>query len=119
MIRTDWSLSSIMTRVIIRQYRDVLLSDIGSEQRSLLHKQLIKKEDKLGKDLQLLADIERHIADTCQRIEAQQVRVSTIQANGRDGLVVAQALLDGLIESQQLSMEYRQRVMDEIEGHRL
>jgi len=119
MIRADRSLSSIMARLLIRQYRDVLLSDIGSEQRSLVQKQLIKEEDKLGKDLQLLADIERHIAETCQRIEAQQVRVSTIQANGRDGLVVAQALLDGLLESQQLSMEYRQRVMDEIERRRV
>jgi len=108
-----------MTRVIVRQCRDILLSDIGRDQRSLVHKQLIKEEDKLGKDLELLADIERHIGETCRRIEAQRVRVSAIQANGHNGLAVAQALLDGLIESQQLSMEYRQRVKDEIERNRL
>jgi hypothetical protein len=109
----------ITTRVKMRQYQDMLLSDIGPEERSRVHKQLIEEEDKLGSDLKLLADIEWHIAEGALLIEAQQSRVSAMQANGHDGLARAQGFLDGMIESQRISMQYRQLVKEEIERNRL
>jgi hypothetical protein len=111
-------MNSVIARANIRFYRDILLSDLGPEERSRVHKLLIEEEDKLGKDLQLLSDIEGHIAETARRIEAQQLLVRAMQANGHDG-GQAQLLLDGLMESRQLSMEYRQRVKEEIERSRL
>src|SRR5262249_21914250 len=108
-------MNQVIARVNIRFYRDMLLSDIRPEERSRVHKLLIAEEDKLGKDLKLLADIEWHIAEGARRIEAQQARVRTMKADGHDGVEQAQVLLDGFLESLQLSMEYRALVKREIE----
>lgn len=112
-------MNRIPARVKIRQYHDILLSDIEPEERSRMHKLLIEEEDKLGKDLKLLSDIERHIAEGVLRIEAQQARLRAILVNGHDGVGQAQAFLDGMMESQRLSMRYRQLVKEEIERNRL
>src|SRR5262245_6388810 len=77
-------MNQVIARVSIRFYRDMLLSDIRPEERSRVHKLLIAEEDKLGKDLKLLADIEWYIAESARRIEAQQSHVRAIQANGHD-----------------------------------
>ena len=114
-----WNYGIARAQVNVRFCRDTLLSDIGPEERSRIHKLLVEEEDKLGKDLQLLADIERHIAEGARRIEAQQSRLHGMQTNGHDGVGQAQAFLYGLIDSQQLSMEYCQRVKREIERNRL
>jgi hypothetical protein len=105
-----------IARENIRHYRDMLLSDLNlkPEVRLLVHKLLVEEEDKLGKDLNLLADIERHIADGARRIEAQQSRVRAMQANGHDGVGRAQAFLNGMMESQRVSTKYHQLVAEEI-----
>jgi hypothetical protein len=108
-----------VARENIRHYRDMLLSDIEPKVRARVHKLLVEEEDKLGKDLELLAEIERHIADGARRIEEQQSRVRAMQANGHDGAGRAQAFLNGMMESQQLSMEYHRRVAKEVERNRL
>jgi hypothetical protein len=64
-----------------------------------VHKLLIAEEDKLCKDLKLLADIEWHIANGARRIQVQQARVRSMQANGRSGVGQAQSFLDGLMDS--------------------
>jgi hypothetical protein len=97
----------------------MLLSDIGPEVRSRVHKLLIEEEDKLGKDLQLLADIEgisrrarggsKHCGPVCALC-----RRTVMMVSGR-----AQAFLDGMMETQQISMKYRQLVKKEIERNRL
>jgi hypothetical protein len=73
-------MSLAIARVNIRYYRDRILSDIGPEERSRVHKLLVEEEDKLGKDLKLLVDIERHIAEGARRIEVQQSRLGAMQA---------------------------------------
>ena len=80
---------------------------------------MVEEEDKLGKDLELLIDIERHIADGAQRIEAQQSRVRAMQADGHDGAEQAQAFLDGMMESQAISMSYPQLIAKEIHRYGL
>src|SRR5262249_42715401 len=97
-------MNQVIARVNIRFYRDILLSDIEPEERSRYQKLLVAEEDKLGRDLQLLAEIERHIAEAARRIEAQQARVRAIQASGCNGVERAQAFLDGMMESQRISM---------------
>jgi hypothetical protein len=108
-----------VARENIRHYRDMLLSDVEPEMRLRLHKLLIEEEDKLGKDYKLLAEIEWHIAEVAQRIEAQRLRLCAMQTDGHDGVGRAQAFLDGMMESQRISMEYRRLVKQEIERNRL
>jgi hypothetical protein len=108
----------LIARINIRYYRDMLLSDLVPEVRLRVHKLLVQEEDKLAKDLELLVEIERHIGEGARRIEAQQARVHIMRANRHNGVKVAQAFLDGMMESQQISMEYRQLVKKEIERNR-
>jgi hypothetical protein len=108
-----------IARENVRHYRDLLLSDIEPEVRSRVQRLLVKEEDKLGKDFELLAYLERHLADSARRIEQQRSRVSHMQANGRDGVGRAQAVLDGMLESQRIFTGYRQLVAKEIERNRL
>jgi hypothetical protein len=107
-----------IARENVRHYRHMLLSEIEPEVRSRVHKLLVEEEDKLGKDLALLVDIERHIADGAQRIEAQQSRVCVMQADGHD-VGRAQAFLDGMMESQRILIRYHQLVAKEIGRNRL
>jgi hypothetical protein len=108
----------LIARINIRYYRDMLLSDLGPEVRLRVHKLLVEEENKLAKDLELLADIERHIGEGARRIEAQQARLRTMRADRHNGVKGAQAFLDGMMESQQISMEYRRLVQKEIERNR-
>src|SRR5262245_36443674 len=103
----------------IRHFRALLFSDLEPEVRLRLQQLLVEEEDKLGKDLELLADIEGHIADGGRRIAAQRSRVSAMQTAGYNGVEKAQAFLDGMLESQDISMRYRQLVVNEIERNRL
>jgi len=111
----SWTIDTFIARENIRSYREMLLSDIGPELRSRVHKLLIAEEDMLAKNLELLTGIERHIAEGSRRIEAQQSRVRAMKADGHDGVEQAQVVLDGFLESLQLSIEYRALVKREIE----
>ena len=108
-----------IARENIRHYCDMLLSDIDPAVRPGLHKLLVEEEDKLGKDLELLVDIERHMADGARRIEAQQSRVCAMQTSGHDGVGRARALLNVMMESQRLFMRYHQLVAKEVGRSRL
>jgi hypothetical protein len=108
-----------IARENIRHFRDLLASDVKPELRARVQSLLLQEEDKFGRDVELLADIEKHIAATAQRIDAQRLRVSALQANGRDSLAQAQAFLDGMMQSQSLHMRYHQLITTEIERNRL
>jgi hypothetical protein len=86
--------------------------------RSRLHHLLIAEEDKFGADLELLAEIERHISESYRRIERQRTLVANAERNGGDGLGASRALLDGLIESHRLHSDYRERVLITIARNR-
>jgi len=64
----------------IKHFHLMPLSDIAPEQRLRVQELLLEEEDKLGKDLELLAQIERHIADGKRRIREQQVRIRPCSA---------------------------------------
>jgi hypothetical protein len=86
---------------------------------SRLHKFLVEEEDKLGADFELLGDVERHIADSNRRIERQRKIVADAERDGHNGLVQARGLLGGLMESQLLHEDYRQRILLEIKRNAL
>ena len=103
----------------IRYLRDRLASEADQDARARVQRLLIEEEDKLGADLELLADLDRHIADGDDRIHDQRARVAAMERNGHNGLGHAQALLDGLIEGQLLSVAYRRRILIKLRERRL
>ena len=103
-----------IARENIKHFRDRLSVEIDPDMRSRLHKLLVAEEDKLGADFELLADVERHIADGNRRIKRQRAIVTDMQRDGHDGLVQARVLLESLMDSQLLSKNYRRRILMEI-----
>jgi hypothetical protein len=103
----------------IRHFRDRLWSESDPDTRLRLHRLLLAEEDKLAADLEVLADIERHIADGNGRIERQQGLVANMRLDGHRSLSVAQALLDGMIETQHLHVQYREHILIKIKDNRL
>ncbi len=109
------TMDRFIARENIRHFRDLLFSDIEPEQRTKVLKLLVREEDRLPKDAERLADIERDIADGDQRIEAQRARVSALQTDGDGEAARAQTFLDAMIESQSVTVKYREIVVLEIE----
>jgi hypothetical protein len=103
----------------IKHFRDRLWSETDASMRSRLHKLLVEEEDKLVKNLELLTDIERHLADGHRRIEKQRVLVAAMARDGHDHLATARALLDGMTETQRLHTEYRELTLAAIRQNRL
>jgi len=108
-----------IARENIKHFRDRLWPEVDQEARSLLRKLLVEEEDKLGADLELLADIKRHIADGNQRIERQRALVTVLERDGQKGLAHAKTLLDGMLESQVLLHDYHRRIVIQVSQSRL
>jgi hypothetical protein len=98
-----------IARENIKHFRERLWSESDPDVRSRLQKLLTAELDRLAKDHELLADIDHHISDGNHRIGRQREVVSGIERDGRDGLSAAQALLNGLVETQLLITRYRER----------
>ena len=107
-----------IARENIKHFRDMLLSDIDPSTRARVQRLLVEEEDKLGKNLELLADIENHIAQAERLIETQRSVVEALQRDGHNGIERAVALLDGMVESQQVSTDYHHRVANEVQPNR-
>jgi hypothetical protein len=103
----------------IEHFRDRLSSEVNPKMRAFLQKLLVKEEDKLSTDLELLADVRQHIEDCHHRIERQRALVATIARYGLKGLDLAKALLDGLLQSQLLHQEYNHRILIKISQNQL
>ena len=108
-----------IARENIRHFRDLLWSPIDPGERSRVHKLLVEEEDKLGRNLELLADIEAHIADGNRRISEQRARVTAMEQNGHKDVERARTLLEGMIESLHLFERYRAHVSDAVQRNRL
>ena len=108
-----------IARENIKHYRDLLWSTLDPDERARVHKLLVEEEDKLGRDLELLAILEGHIADGTRRIASQQARVTAMEQNGHKDTERARSLLNGMLESQRLFTFYRAHVAAEIQRNRL
>jgi hypothetical protein len=95
----------------IRNLRKRLWSESEPDTRWRLQSLLVTEEDELARDLELLANIDRHIADGNRRIERQRRLVSGMERDKHDGLPKARALLDRMIEGQSLHEWYRERIV--------
>jgi hypothetical protein len=108
-----------IARENIRHFRERLCVETDSGLRSRLLSLLIEEENKLGADLELLTDVERHISDGHHRIERQRAIIITMERDGHSDLAQARGLLECLIESQLLFKDYRQRILIEIDQNGL
>jgi hypothetical protein len=98
----------------IRHFRDRLSWEVNPKTRTLLQQLLVEEEDKLGADLELLADIQQYLEDGHQRIEKQRALVAIMERDGHKGLDQAKVLLDGLLETQFLHRYHYQRLLIKI-----
>jgi hypothetical protein len=98
----------------INNFRDRLRSETDATVRSLLHKLLVKEEDKLAADLALLDDLTREIGKCQEWIRNQQARIATSERDGRD-VTASRALLKAVTETLIIHQEYHQRVATRIE----
>jgi hypothetical protein len=99
-----------IARANIRHFGDRLRKESDGELRCRLQKLLIEEEDKLGRDLELLADVERTIASFDALIHAQAAVVAALNGHEGDGLAKARTFLDGLVETHTLYKEYHRRL---------
>jgi hypothetical protein len=104
-----------IARENIKHFRDLLWTDLDARDRVRIQRLLIEEEDKLARNSELLETLERHIENGRRRITAQCALVERMQCDGHNGLAKAQALLDGMVESQFLHMNYHSRITVEIE----
>jgi len=103
-----------VARANINQFREQLRYETDAASRSALQKLLVEEEDKLAKDLGLLADLAREIAKYQQWIEKQRLRIEDLERNGHDARA-AVALLSGVTETLTIHQEYHQRVAVRLE----
>jgi hypothetical protein len=103
----------------IRHFRDRLWSEVDQGARARLRELLVAEEDKLAANLELLADIDRHISDGNRRIDKQRTLINAMERNGHNGLAQARALLDCMMETQRLHQEYRRSISTMIQQSQL
>ncbi|MGN6570091.1 MAG: hypothetical protein ACTHLO_01600 [Pseudolabrys sp.] len=108
-----------IARENIKHLRIRLESECTPGLRANLQRLLIEEEDKLGANLELLADLERHIDDGHQRIARQRILVAEMERSGHIGYMTAAVLLEAMIDSQDLHTHYRKRILIEIERNQL
>jgi hypothetical protein len=93
-------MDKFVTRENIRHCRDQLNLETDPKTRAALRRILVEEEDKLGANLQLLADVDHEIKKGEVLISKQTVLVTTLERDGHDGIAQAKVLLDALIDSQ-------------------
>jgi hypothetical protein len=100
-----------IARENIKHFNDRLQSEVNPATRTLVERLLVDEENKLGLDTALLAEVERAIENFDAIIETQKKLVGTLKRDGHDGVARAQALLDGLMQSQILHREYHHKML--------
>ena len=103
----------------IKHFLDRLWSEADQDARAQLRKLLVAEEDKLAANLELLANIDRHMSDGNRRIDRQQALVNTMERDGHNGLAHAKVLLACMTESQTLHQVYRRHVQIRIDQSEL
>jgi hypothetical protein len=99
----------------IKHFRDRLLREVNPETRMLLQKFLVEGEDKLGADLEALAEVQQRIADSHYRIERQRALIAIMKRDGHKGLDHAKVLLEALF----LHKHYHQQILIKISHNQL
>jgi hypothetical protein len=106
-----------IARANIRHFGDRLRSEANPGVRFRLQKLLVEEEDKLGQDLELIAEVERTITGFDALIETQSSLVATFERGRSDSLAGARSFLDGLVQSQTLYKDYHRRLVNAVRIH--
>ena len=99
-----------VARENIRHLSRRLRAEIDRTERRRLQNQLLEEENKLGRDTELIAEMEQAIAGFDALIKTQTALVAAFERDGSNSLARAKDMLDGLIKSQALHIEYYRRV---------
>lgn len=108
-----------IARENIRHFRERLWMETDPDVRARLQNSLIEEEDKLGASYDLLADVQRHIADTYGQIEKQRAMVDYLERKGYAGLDQARSLLGLFMKSHSLHRNYRDLILIRIKQNGL
>ena len=112
-------MDKFVARENIKRLRVELASELDPNKRSALAKLLVEEEDRLGADLELLADLDGQIRKGRELIARQTALVAAMERGGNSGIRQARALLAALAEAQELHERYRQKVLIAIEESEL
>lgn len=99
-----------VARKNVRRFWDRLQSEPDPVARARLERLLVEEENKLGLDLEFLAELDRTITNFDALVQTQKALVATLERDGHDGTAGAQNLLDGLMKSQLLYRECRKEI---------
>ena len=100
----------LVARENIKYFCSRLTSVLDPKVRSHVQKLLVKEEDKLGIDLEFLAEVDQLIMGFGALIETQNELVATLEQNG-DEAGRERATLNGLRETHGLCQIYRQKLL--------
>jgi hypothetical protein len=95
----------------VRHLRGRLFSELEPHTRSCVERLLVEEENKLGADLELIAEVERAIANFDALIVTQQALVAALERPGHECDARDRGLLDGMRQSQRLHKEYHQSLL--------
>jgi len=99
-----------VARENIKYFCSRLKSVLDPKVRSYVQRLLVKEEDKLGIDLEFLAQVEETIVSFDALIETQARLVATLEQHG-DEAGRERATLNGLRNTRSLCQTYRNRIL--------
>src|SRR5436309_2391150 len=99
-----------VARENIKYFSSRLKSELHPNVRSQVQRLLVKEEDKLGADLEFLAEVERTIISFRALIDTQRRLVATLEHNGGEA-ERERATLNGLRHTHVLCQMYRQKIL--------
>ena len=94
----------------IKHFTSRLKSELHPRVRSYMQKLLVREEDKLGADLEFLAEVDQTIIGFDALIETQSRLVATLEHNGGEA-ERERATLNGLRDAHVLCQMYRQKIL--------
>ena len=100
-----------IARQNVRHLRGRLFSELEPRTRSCVERLLVEEENKLGADLELIAEVERAIANFDALIVTQQALAAALERHEHECDARDRGLLDGLRQSQRLHKEYHQSLL--------
>jgi len=101
-----------IARMNVKNFTNRLRTEADPGIRARLHRLLLEEEDRLGRDLELLIDLERTIAGFDTAIQTQTELVASFEQGESDSLAGARRFLDGLVQSRTLCKDYHRRLVN-------
>jgi hypothetical protein len=104
-----------VARQNVKRCRSRLETETDPTKRSVLLKLLVAEEDKLGRDYELLVEVEREIVKGDGRITRQEVIIDNLQHDGKESSM-AKALLETFTLTQLAYADYRRKILAVIDN---